>query len=113
MMRMTNFESQFVDSYREVEYAVMAGDYEKAIHYVRIAGECCKKLYEEALDVKTKDKWKNNAEKLQKIYNDCKTKMQEKDPNYVVPKEEPKKPVSKAIKNAFLLSRTTVISLTK
>lgn len=94
MMNFASLESQFIEYYRDLERAVFANDYEKAIEFIRKALECCKRLYEESIDKNSKDKWKANAEKLQKIYSDCKIKLKESNIEYK-PKVAPQKELDK------------------
>lgn len=80
MMDLINYEAQFVQNYKEAERLIVMGDYANAIEHVRIAGECCKKLYEESKDARSREKWKNNAEGLQRIYQNCKGHLQDQEP---------------------------------
>lgn len=91
-MNFNNDESQFVDTYHNIERAVYSNNYQKAMDLIHIALSYCQKLYEEAIDQKQKTKWKENAEKLKKIYSDCKSKLAEDNIEYV-----PRKPVEKRI----------------
>ena len=80
MMDLINCEAQFVQNYKEAERLIVMGDYARAIEHVRIAGECCKKLYEESKDARSREKWKNNAEGLQRIYQNCRGHLQDQEP---------------------------------
>ncbi len=76
MLTFGNLEIQFAEKNKELKFALNIKDYEKAISIIIEANEICKRLYEESTDYSNKQKWLNNANKLKKIYSECKTELE-------------------------------------